>query len=58
MAYIAGEKLLTYLDELHKDLKIFKLKDMAQTSMVSGSPNNNPIVPKSEETEKIYLKAW
>jgi alcohol dehydrogenase class IV len=70
---IANDKLVTGLKKLNNDLQIPRLRDickidlatfdenvmkMAKDSLVSGSPDNNPIIPTAEQIVDLYHKAW
>ncbi|MBT5643492.1 iron-containing alcohol dehydrogenase, partial [Candidatus Bathyarchaeota archaeon] len=70
---VANEKLVTGLRKLNKDLRIPRLGDvcnvdltifdesvlkMAEDSLASGSPGNNPVVPTAEQIVDLYHRAW
>lgn len=69
---IAAEKLIQGLfarnQELHvpspkafgipEDRYFSMIPTMAAQALASGSPQNNPRVPNSEEIEQLYRKAW
>ncbi len=69
----SNEKLVTGLKKLNTDLKIPRLGDvckvdlsvfdenvqkMAEDSLASGSPANNPVVPTAEQIVDLYHRAW
>ncbi len=69
----ANEKLVAGLKKLNADLKIPRLGDvcnvdlsvfdenvmkMAEDSLASGSPGNNPVVPTVEQIVDLYHRAW
>jgi len=69
----ANEKLIAGLNRLNADLKIPHLGDvckvdlsvfdenvqkMAEDSLASGSPGNNPVVPTAEQIVDLYHRAW
>jgi len=69
----ANEKLVAGLKKLNEDLKIPRLGDvckvdlsifdenvvkMAEDSIASGSPGNNPVVPTVEQIVDLYHQAW
>ena len=70
---VANEKLVTGLKKLNEDLRIPRLGDvcnvdlsvfdenvvkMAEDSLASGSPGNNPVVPTAEQIVDLYHRAW
>ena len=70
---VANEKLVAGLKKLNADLKIPRLGDvcnvdlsvfdenvmkMAEDSLASGSPGNNPVVPTMEQIVDLYHRAW
>jgi len=70
---LAGQKLVTGLEELNRTLEIPSLKDypgltetgfekvltkMADDALASGSPQNNPVVPGPAEIVALYRQAW
>ncbi|MBC8224096.1 alcohol dehydrogenase, partial [Candidatus Bathyarchaeota archaeon] len=70
---VANEKLVAGLKKLNEDLQIPRLGDvckvdlttfdekvlnMANDSLASGSPNNNPVIPTAEQIVDLYHKAW
>jgi alcohol dehydrogenase len=68
----AGSKLVDALFERNQDLEVPSPKKfgipeeryfsliptMAKQALASGSPQNNPRIPTSEEIEKIYRQIW
>jgi alcohol dehydrogenase class IV len=68
----AGKKLVNALFERNKDLEVpspkrFGISEeqyfsliptMAKQALASGSPQNNPRIPTSEEIEEIYRQIW
>ena len=69
----ANEKLVAGLKKLNEDLKIPRLGDvcnvdlsafdenvqkMAEDSIASGSPGNNPVVPTAGQIVDLYHRAW
>jgi alcohol dehydrogenase class IV len=68
----AGSKLVNALFERNQDLEVpspkkFGIREeryfsliptMAKQALASGSPQNNPRIPTSEEIEKIYRQIW
>lgn len=69
----ACDALCEWLEVLNQDLKIMRLSEwrdvsaeefrqhkakMAQDALDSGSPANNPRVPKAAEIEDLYEKVW
>jgi len=69
----ANEKLVKGLESMNRllqipsiknykgvDEKVFKsnLEKMANDALVSGSPQNNPVVPSVQEIMKLYREAW
>ena len=70
---VANKKLVAGLKKLNRDLQIPRLGDvckvdmttfdekvqkMAEDSLASGSPNNNPVIPTAEQIVDLYHKAW
>ena len=70
---VANLKLVAGLKKLNQDLQIPRLGDvckvdmttfdenvqkMANDSLASGSPNNNPVIPTAEQIVDLYHKAW
>jgi alcohol dehydrogenase class IV len=71
--HVANEKLVASLKKLNDDLQVPRLGDvckvdlatfdekvlkMANDSLASGSPNNNPVIPTVEQIVDLYHKAW
>ena len=68
----SNKKLLNELKQLNLDLKVPTLEEfgvkketffqsidsMTTQAIASGSPNNNPIVPKHDELVLLYKKLW
>jgi alcohol dehydrogenase len=69
----ANEKLVAGLRKLNEDLQIPRLGKacevdlptfdenivkMANDSLASGSPSNNPVIPTAEQIVDLYHKAW
>jgi len=69
----ANERLVAGLKKLNKDLQIPRLGKacevdlptfdenivkMANDSLASGSPSNNPVIPTAEQIVDLYHKAW
>ena len=68
----AGKRLVDALFERNKELEVPSPKKygideeryfsliprMAKQALASGSPQNNPRVPTSEEIEEIFRKIW
>jgi alcohol dehydrogenase class IV len=69
----AVDRLLEGLEQLNRDLAIPSLREcleisqaefeahlpkMAADALASGSPQNNPVVPSSEEIIELYRQAW
>lgn len=69
----ATQKLAEGLDSLNRELNVPRLRDckglerelvfqvldrMAADALASGSPQNNPIVPSSEQIKELYMAAW
>ena len=69
----ANGKLVAGLKKLNKDLRIPRLGDvckvdmatfdknvmkMAEDSLASGSPDNNPVKPTAQQIVDLYHKAW
>lgn len=69
----ACEALVDCLDELNSELEVPRLREccggdaakfraalqkMAADALVSGSPQNNPVVPSAEEIMELFEKAW
>ena len=70
---VANEKLVAGLKKLNEDLQVPRLGDvckvnlttfdekvqkMANDSLASGSPNNNPVIPTAEQIVDLYHRAW
>ena len=69
---VAGAKLITGLESLNRELSVptpsdygikeadwmGKMELMAQQSLASGSPNNNPRVPTVAEMVELYKEVW
>ena len=69
---LAGEKLVAGLYQLNKDLQVpspkaFGIEEehyysfldtMAEQGLASGSPNNNPLIPKADNIKDLYKKIW
>jgi alcohol dehydrogenase class IV len=70
---VANEKLVAGLKKLNEDLQVPHLGDvckvdlttfdekvqkMANDSLASGSPNNNPVIPTAEQIVDLYHRAW
>jgi len=70
---VANKKLVAGLRKLNEDLRIPRLGDvckvdlsvfdenvvkMAEDSLASGSPGNNPVVPTAEQIVELYHRAW
>jgi alcohol dehydrogenase class IV len=70
---LANEKLVAGLRNLNQDLQISRLgeackidrtafdekvKKMANDSLASGSPSNNPVIPTVEQIVDLYHRAW
>jgi alcohol dehydrogenase class IV len=70
---VANEKLVAGLKKLNEDLQVPHLGDvckvnltifdekvqkMADDSLASGSPNNNPVIPTAEQIVDLYHRAW
>jgi len=70
---IANKKLVAGLKKLNRDLRIPRLGDvckedmatfdenvlkMAEDSLASGSPDNNPVIPTAQQIVDLYHKAW
>ncbi|WP_305842839.1 iron-containing alcohol dehydrogenase [Photobacterium leiognathi] len=69
---IANEKLITELESLNEELKVPSLAEfgverkkffelmplMAEQALASGSPDNNPVIPTSEQIIAIYQSLW
>jgi len=70
---IANEKLVAGLKKLNSDLQIPRLGDvckvdmatfdenvvkMAEDSLASGSPDNNPVKPTAQQIVDLYHRAW
>lgn len=68
----AARKLLSGLYQLNEDLQVpspqsygivredyfSKVATMAEQAIASGSPNNNPLIPRVDEIQDLYAKAW
>jgi alcohol dehydrogenase class IV len=69
----AAGALVTGLERLNVDLQVPRLRDcvkadqaefekalpkMAEDALASGSPQNNPIVPTTEEIVALYRESW
>ncbi len=69
----ANMKLVAGLKKLNQDLQVPRLGDvcnvdmttfdgmvlkMANDSLASGSPNNNPVIPTAEQIVGLYHRAW
>lgn len=68
----ANQKLIIFLKDLNRELQVPTLAEfgakheefealvetLCQQAMASGSPNNNPKVPTTEEMLKIYRGLW
>jgi alcohol dehydrogenase class IV len=69
----AADALVVGLEQLNTDLQLPRLRDclgleetrfrnllpkMAEDALASGSPQNNPRVPDSEEIVDLYQQAW
>ncbi len=69
----AAESLPGYLEQLNSHLGIRRVRDhvhvgaeafqrqlpaMAEAALASGSPQNNPIVPTTDEIIALYRKVW
>jgi len=70
---VANKKLVAGLKKLNQDLQVPRLGDvckvdmttfdekilkMANDSLASGSPNNNPVIPTAEQIVDLYHRAW
>jgi alcohol dehydrogenase class IV len=69
---LAGEKLVAGLYQLNKDLQVpspkafgieeghyyASLDTMVDQALASGSPNNNPLIPKADNIKDLYKKIW
>jgi alcohol dehydrogenase class IV len=70
---IANDKLVIGLKKLNEDLQVprlgkvcrvdraafdEKVVKMANDSLASGSPNNNPVIPTVEQIVSLYNRAW
>jgi alcohol dehydrogenase class IV len=69
---LAGEKLVAGLYQLNKDLQVpspktFGIEEghyysfidtMVDQALASGSPNNNPLIPKADNIKDLYKKIW
>jgi alcohol dehydrogenase class IV len=69
----AGQKLLAALEQLNKDLRVPRLRElpnmdrerfdgslekMAEDALASGSPARNPLEPSTAEIIELYRRAW
>jgi alcohol dehydrogenase class IV len=69
----AADALAQRLEELNRQLRVPRLRDcakvdkdsfdsslpkMAADALVSGSPQNNPVVPTTEQIIELYQEAW
>jgi alcohol dehydrogenase len=70
---VANEKLVTGLKKLNEDLQIPRLGEacridltafeekvmkLANDSLASGSPSNNPVIPTAKQIAALYHRAW
>ena len=69
---LANQKLVAAFEQINRELKVPTLAEfgvnkadfdavvetMAEQALASGSPNNNPVVPSSEEMVQLYQKLW
>lgn len=70
---VAAHALTRYLEDLNRDLGITRLSEflkidpltfegklpsMAEAALASGSPQNNPLVPTSDEIVALYKSVW